>query len=169
MRASLVQVVMKAAPENVPDLKEKKNISLGSPISQYAISREGPDTLLVWVAHQSALDAWTIRLICEDLKECIYGIEAYNEKPPRPSFRAYIEWLKTVDVEKAKQTWSKLRLDFVSPQTIFTQPLGGRVDSVSTIRSNNREIPSREMAYQQPSQHAHLRSYGGGLLHWQLS
>ncbi|KAL4772861.1 hypothetical protein BDW60DRAFT_206626 [Aspergillus nidulans var. acristatus] len=86
-----MQVVLKQSPEwrdcsNLRaylDADQSITLQTGGPLNRWAIS----DTHLVWSAHHSVYDGFSVELIMKDVATAY----ADGEIPPRPSFRQFIQ------------------------------------------------------------------------------
>ncbi|MFF2845984.1 amino acid adenylation domain-containing protein [Streptomyces sp. NPDC058001] len=85
---------------------------------------------LVWSAHHSILDGWSISLILNDAVQEYGAITQghhLEQTPPRP-YRDYVSWLKEQDLEQAETYWRDTLDGFEEPTPLN---LGGTANGTS--------------------------------------
>ena len=127
----IVQVVLKdpVVWHNAIDLEEYKAkdsvawMGFGQPLVRYAVVKEPDKTYLVWTSHHSLMDAWTRRLLFDDLESYLADPVAFTAKPDRPPFKNLVNYWRSFDTEanaRLKTYYSELP----RTKTLYTVPDG---------------------------------------------
>ena len=71
----------------------------------------------IWTYHQILFDQTSIAILWEELLVCYNAIRQGKnpDLPSSPLFRNYIDWIKTLDVEKAEEFWRQRLQDVQAP------------------------------------------------------
>ena len=103
----VVQVVLKdpVVWHNAMDPEEYKakdsavRMGFGQPLVRYAVVKEPDKTYLVWTCHHSLMDAWTRRLLFDDLESYLADPIAFTAKPDRPPFKNLVDYWRSFNTE----------------------------------------------------------------------
>ncbi|CAD6593617.1 MAG: hypothetical protein ASARMPREDX12_007357 [Alectoria sarmentosa] len=108
----------------------------GTPLSRYAFIREPRgEAFFVWTAHCSAFDAWTLRLIFDDLQSACSDLGAYAKLPPRPPYGRYARWLDSSVDEAGFWFWLTRHTCFDNLVHKFPVLGPGGIPSTSTMKT----------------------------------
>lgn len=145
-----VQIVLDEAPQWQIDegaslaqvIEEERGIKveLGSPLNRWREVVEGSKRFLVWTAHHSTYDGWSMKLVIEQV-EATYRGAATGDHPlfsPRPAFRSFVSDVEA-SAERSRTFWKK---EFEGkPLTTFPPPPGpGCRPRVTRFESRKVEI-----------------------------
>lgn len=107
-----------------------KRVRPGQPAVRYGLICEpAGESYVVWTALHTAMDAWTRKLLCDDLESYLADPDAFLHKPKRPPMRKYSDFLKHTDPAPARAFWSTYLAD-LPPRTAVegsnTLPVGSQ-------------------------------------------
>ncbi|CAO1603163.1 hypothetical protein XANCAGTX0491_006755 [Xanthoria calcicola] len=89
-----------------------KRVRPGQPAVRYGLICEpAGQSYVVWTALHTAMDAWTRKLLCDDLESYLVDPDAFLHKPKRPPMRKYLDFLKHTDPAPARAFWSTYLAD----------------------------------------------------------
>ena len=123
----MVQVVLKdpVVWHNASDLEEYKTkdsgvrMGFGQPLTRYAVVKEPDKTYLVWTCHHSLMDAWTRRLLFDDLESYLADPVAFTAKPDRPPFKNLVDYWRSFNTE-ANALLQKYYAELPRTRTLYT-------------------------------------------------
>ncbi|KAL8687513.1 MAG: hypothetical protein Q9218_006339 [Villophora microphyllina] len=87
----------------------------GRPAVRYALIQEPERTYIIWTALHSAMDAWTRKLLCDDLEAYMNDPEGFLSKPNRALYRKYIDYMRNKDWTPTRGWWNNYTAD-IGPQ-----------------------------------------------------
>lgn len=111
----------------------------GTPLARYAFIREPHgEAFFVWTVHCSLFDAWTLRLLFDDLQTACSDLEAYCDLPPRPPFGRYVRWLESRVYEAGSTFWLAGQMAF--DNLVHKFPVLGPKDLSSTSTMKTKKL-----------------------------
>ena len=94
----------------------------GQPLVRYAVVQEPEKTFVVWTGHHCVMDAWTRRLLLDDLESYLADPVAFAEKPDRPPFKAFVDYRRSLDPKEANAFWERYFGQLPHPNILCTLP-----------------------------------------------
>ena len=88
-----------------------------APLMRLALARRGDDHTVLWTFHHLLLDGRSRFMLIRELFACYEALAAGGEvarEAPRP-YRDYIEWLRRLDHERARDYWQRALAGFRAP------------------------------------------------------
>ena len=157
----MVQVVLKdpIVWHNAIDLDEYKAedsrawMGFGQPLVRYAVVKENEKTYLVWTCLHSLMDAWTRRLLFDDLESYLADPVAFTAKPDRPPFKNMVDYWRSFETEANAQLtrdYSELphtRTLYTVPDGYTASPKGEVSRNISIDRPTKNPITFSTMAH----------------------
>ena len=92
------------------------------PLVRYAIIRELGKTYIGWTCQYSAEDAWTRRLLLDDLECCFADPAEFDAKPLRPQFKKFVEHKRSLNKKEADAFWKAYLANFRYSMPLFQRP-----------------------------------------------
>ncbi|KAL8723982.1 MAG: hypothetical protein Q9166_008197 [cf. Caloplaca sp. 2 TL-2023] len=77
----------------------------GLPAVRYGLVQEPEKTYIIWTALQSVQDAWTRKLLCDDLEAFLKDSDGYLARPSRPTYKKYVDYVKQMNPQISKAFW----------------------------------------------------------------
>ncbi|MEO3754695.1 amino acid adenylation domain-containing protein [Streptomyces sp. B6B3] len=96
------------------------------------------DHQLVWSAHHTILDGWSISLLLGEVVQC-YGALTRNQNPDLPPvrpYRDYLDWLQRQDLQQAEDYWRVTLRGLDEPTPLNT----GRRAEVDVTADDSAEL-----------------------------
>ena len=78
----------------------------GQPAVRYGLVKEAEGTFIVWTALHTAMDAWTRKLLCDDLEVFLRNTEDFVAKPGRPTYKSYLDHVSRMDAGAGRAFWT---------------------------------------------------------------
>ncbi|CAF9932779.1 MAG: hypothetical protein HETSPECPRED_008452 [Heterodermia speciosa] len=77
----------------------------GQPAVRYGLVQESEKTYIIWTALHSVHDAWTRKLLCDDLEAFLENQDEFLAQPSRPTYKSHLDRVKQMDIETSKTLW----------------------------------------------------------------
>ncbi|KAL8792646.1 MAG: hypothetical protein Q9195_004774 [Heterodermia aff. obscurata] len=77
----------------------------GQPSVRYGLVREPGKTYIVWTALHSVHDAWTRKLLCDDLEDFLQNQGEFLAKPGRPAYKSHVHRINQMDLDAGQAIW----------------------------------------------------------------
>ncbi|KAL8720321.1 MAG: hypothetical protein Q9225_002808 [Loekoesia sp. 1 TL-2023] len=97
-------------------------VAPGQPAVRYGLIQEAENTYIVWTALHSVMDAWTRKLLCDDLEDFLQDPDAFLHRPSRPSMKQYSKHVTNMDAASSKAFWRNYLSESGPPTPLLKNP-----------------------------------------------
>ncbi|KAF7585983.1 hypothetical protein BBP40_009746, partial [Aspergillus hancockii] len=82
-----------------------KSMTAGTPLTRYAIVKDGESSIFVWTAHHAVYDGWTVPLLFEQLEQIyVDGVKPSGVAP----YSAFVEYIQGTDFDASQKFWCSM-------------------------------------------------------------
>ena len=118
------QATLPARAQAYLDRARQAGVAFGdAPMMKLALARvSADDYYFFWTGHHALLDAWSTRLLLEEVHTSYQALREGRGPllPPARPYRDYIEWLGGQDAAEVSRFWRELLAD--APRTVLADP-----------------------------------------------
>ncbi|KAK4541729.1 hypothetical protein LTR36_007438 [Oleoguttula mirabilis] len=83
-----------------------RRMCYGDPLYRYTVVHDTEKTYIVWTKTHAVYDRWSKMHLMEDIRECFLDPVAFTNKPARPPFRDFVDFVQDLDAKEGMEYWT---------------------------------------------------------------